>query len=264
MSEHEAAAGAADPVTLAALGILAYVAETLLHEAVGHGVMCMAAGGRIEALAPLYLSCSAASAPMVAAGPAMNVLAGLASLIALRATAAGATAGAYFLWLSLIFNWLVACGYVLVGAATGFGDWAVLFSGVRPDWMWRVPAGIGALLLYVSVLRLASREFAALTGLSDPDLAAKARLILVPTGAAAAVALAAEARQGAAMGLALAFGCTFFVGLTLLGVGTGSSERQARNGALRIRFNGAIVIAALAVAAVFILVVGPGADLSWL
>ncbi len=59
----------ANPWTLAALGVLAHVAQTMLHEAGGHGVACMFEGGRVEMIAPLFMRCSVAAPAIVAAGP---------------------------------------------------------------------------------------------------------------------------------------------------------------------------------------------------
>ena len=44
------------------------------------------------------------------------------------------------LWLSFAFNALVASGYLIVGGATGFGDWGVLLDRVHPAALWRIPA----------------------------------------------------------------------------------------------------------------------------
>ena len=127
----------ANLLSLAALGVLAYVAETLVHEAVGHGGVCLASGGALTLLAPLYMRCSVVTAAMIVAGPAANAVTGLLCLIALQAPSLRNGAFRFFLWLSFVFNWLVAAGYLLVGSATGFGDWGVVFAAVTPDWHWR-------------------------------------------------------------------------------------------------------------------------------
>jgi hypothetical protein len=261
-----AASGEASLLTLAALGTVAFVAETMLHEAGGHGGVCLATGGRITLLAPLYMRCSVVSPAMVRAGPAMNFLSGAVAWLALQAPQARVGAGRYFLWLSLAFNWLVAAGYLLVGAATGFGDWSVLFQRIEPSWHWRVPAGAGALLFYCGFRWVAGRELTRLTGIAKPDAATLGRLVLVPTGAAAVVALGAQAYgQGSdPLGLALAFGSTFFVGLTLLGIEgrNGDGPRTIEESRLRIGHSVAWLTVAALVAAVFVLFIGPGADLS--
>jgi hypothetical protein len=247
--------------TLAALGIVAYVGETLLHEAVGHGGACVAGGGTVTLLAPLYMRCSEVFPAMVAAGPALNLLAGGAAWIALRDMQGPAGAWRYFLWLTLAFNWLVAAGYLFVGAATGFGDWAVLFQGIAPPWLWRVPAGIGAVLLYLGFRARVAREFLRMTGLARPDAATLARLVLVPTGAAAIVAMAAQAygQGGDPLGFALAFGCTFVVGLSLWGIEDAQPGPVAIQASrLRIETSVAWFVAALVIAVSFVTVIGPG------
>ncbi|HEX3808222.1 MAG TPA: hypothetical protein VHW02_00865 [Rhizomicrobium sp.] len=256
--------GEANIITLMALGVLAYVSETLLHEAVGHGTLCLLGGGKITLLAPLYMRCSAVTLAMVVAGPCANLLGGLICLLALQfKRSEPARSFDYFLWLFFIFNWLVAAGYLLVGAATGFGDWSVAFAGVKPDWMWRAPAFTAALLFYLFTLKLASRSFARLTGFSGQNKGGLARLALLPTAAASIIALGAEVYgQGAKpLGLALAFGCTFFIGLTLLSM-DGAGVPAIGESKLRIGFNVPVLVLALLAAAGFILIVGPGVALT--
>lgn len=245
-----------------ALGSVAYVSETLLHEAVGHGGVCLAIGGKITLLAPLYMRCSEVTLQMVAAGPGINLFAGLVSFLLLHRRGAISGAWRYFLWLVFVFNWLVAAGYAMVGAATGFGDWGVAFAAVHPDGLWRIPLGIAALALYVLTLRLASRIFVRITGLAHPDFATRARLMLVPTGAAAVIAIAAQIYgQGSdPLGLALAIGCTLVPGVTLVWAFDGRTAQP--ESPLSVGFSGLWVLAGAAIAAGFILFVGPGLELS--
>jgi hypothetical protein len=249
----------ADIPTLAALGVVAFVVQSLLHEAVGHGGACLAAGGTITLLTPMYMRCSVDSLAIVAAGPALNLVAGALAWLALRRLSMRAGTAQWFLWLCLAFNGLVAAGYLLVGAATGFGDWSVLFGSIEPAWHWRVPAGIGAVLALIGMRAIAAREFARLTGIAKPGLATWVRLVGVPTGAAAAVAIAAQAcGQGSdPLGLALASGSTLGVGLTLLGI-----EGPAGDARLHVGRSHAWLVLAALLAAAFVLVIGPGADLS--
>lgn len=254
----------ANPLSLAALGVLAYVAETLVHEAVGHGGVCMASGGSLTFLAPLYMRCSVVTAAMIAAGPAANVVTGLLCLIALQAPSSRTGAFRYFLWLSFVFNWLVAAGYLLVGAATGFGDWGALFASVTPNWHWRVPAGALALASYLGTLRLAEREFHRETGIGSPTKRLLARMVLIPAAAAAVVAAGAEIYgQGAQpLGLGLALGCTLFVGVTLMGIGGQQGARTLDDSRLAIGFDLPLAVLALFVGAAFIAFIGPGLVIS--
>ncbi|MGC1303955.1 MAG: hypothetical protein WA840_16435, partial [Caulobacteraceae bacterium] len=63
-----------DRWTLLAIGCLAALASAAGHEAVGHGLTCIAVGGRIALLTTTHFQC-AGGAPLVdAAGPGMNLL----------------------------------------------------------------------------------------------------------------------------------------------------------------------------------------------
>jgi hypothetical protein len=201
---------------------------------------------------------------MVAAGPAMNFVCGAVAWLALQPRQASTGTARYFLWLTLAFNWLVAAGYLLVGAATGFGDWSVMLQRIQPSWHWRLPVGVGALLLYYGFRRVAGRELTRLTGIAKPNAATLGRLVLVPTGAAAVVALAAQAYgQGSdPLGLALAGGSTIFLGLTLLGIEgrNGDGPRTIDESRLHIKRSPAWLAVALLVAAAFVLLIGPGAS----
>ncbi|HEY5409183.1 MAG TPA: hypothetical protein VIJ94_00525, partial [Caulobacteraceae bacterium] len=123
--------------TVLAIGVIAYVAETVGHEFLGHGSVCIINGGHITALAPLWMRCSVHTIPMVIAGPAFNFVVGGFCAAILRLRKRSDTLG-YFLWLSCGFNLLVACGYLIVGGATTFGDWGVVFASVQPQWAWRL------------------------------------------------------------------------------------------------------------------------------
>ncbi len=196
-------------VTLAALGVIAYLCETLGHEALGHGAMCIALGGEVEAVAPLWMRCSVSSKLITAAGPGFNVLAGVALAILLL-TCTRLTLLSYLLWLGCAFNALVACGYLMVGGATAFGDWAVLFASVTPAWTWRACAMGAGLAAYLACQRALSHLYGRLVA---PDAYAKAvlaRRLLVPGFAAAAVACLAElaAGQRQPAGFVLPLACT--------------------------------------------------------
>ena len=239
--------------TLAAIGALAYVGETLSHEALGHGLACIASGGRVTLIAPLYMHCTVTTRAMVAGGPAANIVAGAASLLALRATRGDTLR--FFLWLSLVFNWLVAAGYLLVGAATLFGDWPFLFAPLGS--IWRIPAGVLAIVAYIVVVRFAGRELAKLNGVGIPTWSAYARLILAPTLAGMLVAVGAEIYgQGSrAGGIALALGCTLVVGLSLSVIGPSRKGAKYEESSLRIGLSLPAVALALAVSAAFVIVI---------
>jgi hypothetical protein len=245
-----------DVATLLALGVLAYTLETLIHEGVGHGGVCLAQGHRVTVLTPLWMRCDAIGAPMVAAGPLANMVAAMLSWMALRTGLAAAARLPVFLWLCFVFNGLVAAGYLAVGGATAFGDWAYLFGAVQPAWLWRIGALAAAALGYWILLGAAVRRYAAIAG---GDHGAFTRRALVPALGAATVAIAAQIfGQGFALaGLILPVACTLVVGASLWGVRdqlpTIAAPRE-----FSVAFSLPCILLALATAVAYILILGPG------
>ena len=254
-----------DLPTLLAAGIIAYVAETLLHEAAGHGGMCLAQGHQFTVLAPLWMRCSDFTLPMVAAGPSVNVIAALASFAALRFGKPAHPVIGLLLWLSFAFNALVACGYLGVGAATGFGDWPALFASVDPSFVWRLPAAIVAVAGYLFCLGVAGSLFRQLGGSGSGGQARLWRRAVWPAAGAAIVACLAEivGRRLQIMPMLLALGCTLAVGFSLTTLSDGLS--RTRVGDINLgpvtRAPWLIGLAAV-VTAGFVFAIGPGLELA--
>jgi len=245
----------ADAWTIAAIGILAYVAETVGHELVGHGGLCLLSGGRITALAPLWMRCSIQTIPVVAAGPAFNFIAAALLAQALRVRTWPGDVS-YFLWLCCAFNVLVACGYLIVGGSTTWGDWGVVFAGVSPVWIWRAAlVAIGA-AGYLLALRGLGRTYARIGGEDAFAPGVFRRRTLLAGAAAALVAVGAEIAGGRwALGsLGLSLGCTLFVGWTLSLVGKPAEPGPAP---ARTAPSPAWIVAGLVTAGLFVGLVGP-------
>ena len=199
-----------DLATTLAIGTLASIAQFVVHEVVGHGSACVLLGGQILAVAPLWMQCSLVDRAMVLAGPAANVGAGAICWAILRWRPPDGATLRLFLWLSLAFQWLVAAGYLAVGAASGFGDWPVIFPSVLGSWAGRIVAVAVAAVVYFLTLRTLARLGVERFGPSLRDEARLRRLALLPSLAAGAVAVLAELVGGRfqLLGLALAVGCT--------------------------------------------------------
>jgi hypothetical protein len=255
-----------DVATSLALGVIAYVGETLLHEGVGHGGACLLLGGRITVLAPLWMRCSVDASLLEAAGPAANLLAACLFLSLIWLAPPRAAALRQFLWLSFAFNSLVACGYLVVGGCSGFGDWGVLFKAVRPTIVWRAPAVIAGLAGYYGSLVIAASAYRRLAGTGDISRRQIWARAVVPAVGAACVAVAAEIVGGRVQlgSLVLALGCTLFVGLSLTrmpGIAR-QTELPAISSRLSLELSPALITTALIVATAFVVVIGPGVDLS--
>jgi hypothetical protein len=259
VSAETAAEPGDDAATLLALGILAYVAETVGHEAIGHGSVCLLTGGQVTAIAPLWMHCSVETPAMVLAGPLFNLAFGAACGVAVYLWPRTGALGLW-LWLSCAFNLLVACGYLAVGGATGFGDWPYLLGGGQPAWLWRAAAvGIG-LAGYVAALSGLRRLYVRIAG---PAGQASRRLqarTLLPAAGAAVVACAAELANGRIDlgGLGLSLGCTLFVGWSLSRIGEpgGNADGPAAGAALAAPRRPLWIGAAALAAVSFILMIG--------
>jgi hypothetical protein len=78
-----------DTATVIAVGALAATLATLCHETLGHGLGCVAAGGRITLLTSIWFRCSGAAVITDAGGPIGNLVAGSAALALLSYTKVG-------------------------------------------------------------------------------------------------------------------------------------------------------------------------------
>jgi hypothetical protein len=242
---------------MAAIGLLAYAGETVGHELIGHGGVCVLSGGQVTALAPLWMHCSVQTIPMVAAGPLFNFIAAAFFATVLR-WRQGSDTWSYFFWLSASFNMLVACGYLLVGGATTWGDWGVVFADVKPAWGWRAGLIIAGLAGYVFGLRLLGSLYARFAGHTGFDAQVLRRRALLPGAAAAIMACAAEVVGGrftvGTIGLSL--GCTLFVGWSLRFIKEPKAPSAGTAVDPTVRGGGWLLVAAI-IAGVFIAIVGP-------
>src|SRR6185295_12001240 len=147
-----------DPITLAALGGLAYVAIMVTHEAVGHGIGCVIAGGH-PVVTSVATQCQVESIAMVAAGPLLNWITGIGLALHLPGHPRSSPHLAWLLWLVMTFSLLLAAGYLLFCGVAGFGDWATVASRWSPPGVWRPAAAIvGGGAYYLALLVLARRR----------------------------------------------------------------------------------------------------------
>jgi hypothetical protein len=135
-----------DPLTAAAIGVVAATLAAICHETLGHGLGCIAAGGHITLLTSIFFRCRGGNALTDLAGPLGNLVAGSAAAILLRQASYDRhlrlflvmVAGVNLLWFSAQ---LVSC------AVLDRDDWSFVALQLRwPAW-WRMlalPIGIAA------------------------------------------------------------------------------------------------------------------------
>jgi hypothetical protein len=252
---------------LGALGILAYAASMMTHEALGHGGYCLAVGGHNAMLTAWGERCNFPNGQpfgIEAAGPGLQFTAGLLSWWVLPRLSMQASRLRYFLWLYMAFNLLVASGYVAFSGVTDFGDAAVLIAGLNPHLLWRgVLTLFGAAAYYLS-LWIAAAELKRLVGMNDGRRPVF-RLVVIPYAAAGVFACCAGALNrtmptGVAVGLAAAssFGAGF--GMLRLPAMQGAMTLSPLRPGVFITWSAGWAVAALVVIAAFLLIIGPGLE----
>lgn len=144
-----------DPLTIAAAAVVTYLAATIFHEVIGHGVVCMLLGGRVLSISSVfceweYRSLSRNRQRAVEAGGTLgNLAAGLACACAVPFVPLTVPAWRYLLWLSAEVNLLQAGGYLMFSPLFGFGDWGSFVRGLKSPMAWKV--GLTAAGLFLSI-----------------------------------------------------------------------------------------------------------------
>lgn len=150
-----------DRLTLGGIAVVAYIISNVLHEAVGHGGLCLLVGGDPTALSTAYFDMADSSVSMTgrrlvaAGGTIVNLAAAGLFWAALRAAPSSANRLRYFLWLSMTINLFTGTGYFLFSGVTQFGDWIVVIQGFEPYSLWIVLLIVLGIAGYLLSIRLA-------------------------------------------------------------------------------------------------------------
>ena len=194
---------------LAAIGILAYAASMMTHEALGHGGYCLVAGGHNVMLTAWWETCNfpgVAPLGIKAAGPSVQFGFGLLAWLLLHRLSSNAIRLRFFFWLYMVFNLLDASGYVAFSGCTNLGDAAELIARLRPTVVWRGSLILLGSMVYFFSMQAATLELKRFAGLDDGSRRIF-RLVWIPYAAAGVFACCTGALamgRGTAIGLAVA------------------------------------------------------------
>jgi hypothetical protein len=255
----------ADRLTLAAIGIVAYTVATMLHEGLGHGGACLLSGGTPLVVSTVHMECSGGTRLVLAGGTLVNFAAAALFFVLVRLVSPSPRIH-YFWWLSMTVNLMMATGYLLFSGVGGFGDWAVFVKGLGPEWLLRVSLAILGAGSYMAAVRFCLFELRPMIG-SDPDrrVSRASQLMRIPYFTGGVLNCIAGIFNPAGMYLvALSAAASTFGGTSglvwmdnwlkdLKGIPVGSESEPPPID----RSWPWIVVAAL-VAAVFVVVLGPG------
>ena len=194
-----------DALSLAAVGVAAYLVANVVHECLGHGLTSLAVGARISVLTSVFFHSTPGSRMTDAGGPTANLLAGLLLWAWLRRRPTPPAAQAFVrfaLLLITVFNLTWAAGCFCQTGVSGHGDWSFVIAGLTPAGLWRSGAGLAGFALYWLALRTLGRGLDTFVGPAEAHRGRRLfRLIAWPylgAGAAACVAAALDRTGGAA------------------------------------------------------------------
>ena len=258
-----------DPLTLAALGVLAFALADVAHEALGHGLATVAVGGKAVLLTTCYFNSSGHYSRWIpAAGGLMNLAVGGVSLAALRLFSRMGSLLRYFLILVAAFNLFFAFGYPAYSGVAQFGDWAAVISGCEPHWLWRLMLVVVAVGGYYGSMRLLAKPISAYAGSArEPtrgllDKARLPRITLIPYVAAMILACLAGVLNPNGWRTMLA------AGLPAAAAAFGLTQMDHFVGSRRVEASAAVIdllprsfpwiVAAIVVLLFFVGVLGPG------
>lgn len=177
-----------DVLTVAAIAVLAALTVTVSHEALGHGGVCLAIGGRVTLLSSSLFRCSAPSGLIDLGGPLFNLVVGLAALLASRAVGAGRPALNLFLILVPAFVAFWEGGYLIKAMLLADGD--LYFAWVNligpPNALVRGVGAAAGLALWLGGAVFANRSLSSLAGAEGASRLARIAWLAATTATVAA------------------------------------------------------------------------------
>jgi hypothetical protein len=253
-----------DLLTIVAIAMIATAVTSVIHEGLGHGGMCVATGGHPLAISTVHFECSAEPRLVAAGGTLANLIFGALFWAAARAVRQRSS-WRYFFWMLMTFNLFDAGGYFLFSGIGNIGDWAAVVAGWHPAWAWRLAlTALGTITYFFLFVPFCVRELRPFIG-KDVQMRVRCarRLTVVPyltCGILACVAgafnpvgplliliSAAAASFGGKSGMA-------WMWTLLHNPRIPSSELQMK----AIERSSSWIAAALVLAVLFIVILGPG------
>lgn len=141
--------------TVCAVGALAMMISTTLHEGVGHALTALLTVSPSGVLSTVAWSSAYDSKLVDAGGTIVNLIAAAVFWMLLRSAQRASAATRMFLLLTCAFNLFAGTGYFLFSGVTNFGDWAAVIAGLQPHALWRAVLIVAGALGYWGALVVA-------------------------------------------------------------------------------------------------------------
>ena len=143
-----------DWATIAALGVLAYMADNVLHEGFGHGLVALLSGAPHIVVTTVSMNAAITTRWIAAAGTLMNLFAAAVLWLLLRRVKFRSPHVRFLLLLTFAFNAFTGTGYFLFSGVIGIGDWADVIHGLHPHALWRAVLVAAGVFAYYMAMRL--------------------------------------------------------------------------------------------------------------
>jgi hypothetical protein len=247
-------------ITIAAIGLIAYVSADFAHHALGHGGACLALGGKIKSLSSIFVDCSLRGTAIDLAGPIANLVLGLIALLVVRFLNSPSTTRLFFILVAAFNLFWIELQFVF-SAATKTDDWAWAIKQLSINDLCRYSMVVVGILIYIITIRI-------IANLITPfaQLSVRVKIIVAITWIAAGVIAIATAvfdahpltallQSAVPQSLLLAIGLLFLPRAAL-------EFSVKKKVALPIEFSFAWVGAAAIIAILSILFLGPGFSVS--
>lgn len=253
-----------DILTVCATSVVALILSTMLHEGLGHGALALLTGATSGTLSTVAWSSDFDSRLVAAGGTLVNLAAGLLFWLALRTVRNASAQTRFFLFIGCAFNLFAGTGYFFFSGVTNFGDWAQVIAGMYPYWFWRVSLILVGMAAYYGAMLVVGTSMIRYLGVPISDRARFRRLTWIPYFTAVITAVVAGIRNP--LGLPLIFEsalpATAGAQCALLFLVYYVPRRTAPgpNNQPVVR-SYAWIAAAIILALVFVLVLGPGVQL---
>lgn len=179
-----------DALTIAAIAVLAALTVTVSHEAVGHGGVCLAIGGRVTLLTSSLFRCDTPSDLIDLGGPLFNLVVGLAAFLTSGIVGSRRPGLKLFLILVAAFVAFWEGGYLMKAMLFAEGDlyfaWTYLVG--PPNALVRGVGAAAGLALWLAAVVFVNQGLSSLAGADGARRLGRIAW-LAATGATVAAAL---------------------------------------------------------------------------
>lgn len=159
-----------DLITVVSIAVVVALLDSVIHEALGHGLVAILLGLHPRQVSTTYLDVSYVNIPawkskiVDAAGCGAELIAALIGFAFMGFVQKSKVNLRFFLWLFTSCNIFAVGGYLMVPTFLGFGDWESFVQGLPSPMLWKLGLEILGLIISCSGLYLGVRGLDGFSG----------------------------------------------------------------------------------------------------